>query len=418
MKTKFFLLLLINLVLLFSGGNLDAQIRIGEKLPVWSEGNLDIHHINTGKGDATFMIFPDGTTMLIDAGESHRPPSPREAAAKPNSSRTPGEWISRYISNILYETKMELKLDYILLTHFHGDHMGGVHPDNKQSQKGNYELSGITEVGENIRFKKIIDRDYPLYNWPSPMNNATMQNYKNFIEWHIINKEMQAEKFNVGRNDQITLVNNPNNYQNFEIRNIAANGYVWTGVDENVRNHFPPIESIDKEDYPDENMLCTAIRLSYGRFDYFTGGDLVGIPAPGDPVWHDIETPIGYVVGPVEVNVTNHHAHFNAQNENFIRSLRPRVHIIQSWVVNHPAPSTLGRLVSSKLYSGPRDIFTTNMMEETKIFIGTSIEKIIGQQGHIVIRVEPNGEKFNIFMLDDFNEDFRIKSIHGPYVCE
>ena len=28
----------------------------------WTPGTLDIHHINTGRGDSTLFIFPDGTT--------------------------------------------------------------------------------------------------------------------------------------------------------------------------------------------------------------------------------------------------------------------------------------------------------------------------------------------------------------------
>jgi len=40
---------------------------LGEPLPAWQEGHLDIHHINTGRGAAAFYIFPDGTTLLVDA---------------------------------------------------------------------------------------------------------------------------------------------------------------------------------------------------------------------------------------------------------------------------------------------------------------------------------------------------------------
>ena len=43
--------------------------QINQKLSPWTEGMLDLHHINTGRGDAAFHIFPDGTTMLLDAGE-------------------------------------------------------------------------------------------------------------------------------------------------------------------------------------------------------------------------------------------------------------------------------------------------------------------------------------------------------------
>jgi len=42
---------------------------IGKPLPAWKEGMLDLHHINTGRGDAAFYLLPDGTTFLLDAGE-------------------------------------------------------------------------------------------------------------------------------------------------------------------------------------------------------------------------------------------------------------------------------------------------------------------------------------------------------------
>jgi len=45
----------------------------GETFPLWTEGYLDIHHINTGKGDAAFFILPDGTTLLVDSnGETFK----------------------------------------------------------------------------------------------------------------------------------------------------------------------------------------------------------------------------------------------------------------------------------------------------------------------------------------------------------
>lgn len=40
-----------------------------QTLPVWQPGYLDIHNVATACGDCTFIKMPDGTTMLIDAGD-------------------------------------------------------------------------------------------------------------------------------------------------------------------------------------------------------------------------------------------------------------------------------------------------------------------------------------------------------------
>jgi hypothetical protein len=386
--------------------------QVGENFPLWKEGHLDIHHINTGRGDATFFMLPDGTTMLVDAGAHNRPNSPREIPVKPNDSRTPGEWIVKYIQYMLQGHPTQ-ELNYMLVTHFHSDHMGGVGPDLKSSKSGAYQLSGITEVGELLGFDKMIDRAWPTYNWPSDLMNPDMKNYRKFLEWQIANRQVQVEQFEVGRKDQLALINHPDKFPDFEIRNIVANGKVWTGVGSGWSNYFPSIKEVS-EDLPTENMSCLGIRLSYGAFDYFTGGDLLGVPPPGAPDWHDIETPVAKAVGPVEVNVTNHHGHFDAQNDFFIRTLRPKIHLIQSWVVNHPAPSTLSRLLSTRLYPGPREVFATNITEVGSIFIGPGADKINGQ-GHLVIRVDPKGNTFNLFVLDDSDENYTIKAIYGPY---
>jgi hypothetical protein len=34
----------------------------GQSLPAWTPGTLDIHQINTGRGKAALLIFPDGTS--------------------------------------------------------------------------------------------------------------------------------------------------------------------------------------------------------------------------------------------------------------------------------------------------------------------------------------------------------------------
>ena len=388
-----------------------AQVKVGDTLPFWNEGYLDIHHINTGKGECSFFILPDGTTMLVDAGATARP-KPRVTDPKPDGSRTPGEWITRYILHFLQD-QPEKRLNYVMLTHFHDDHMGELYPGLKTSKAGNYVLTGITEVGENIPFDKLVDRNWPDYNWPTPLKASYIQNYIKFVKWNVENKQVKAAQFRVGVNDQFTLVHNPGKYPNFEIRNIASNGHVWTGVGNSERNHFPPLESLSPSEYPGENMCSSAFRLSYGKFVYFNGGDLT-TGAPG--TWQEIDTPVGLVTGPVDVCKANHHAYYDAMGVPFLQAVRPRVHIIQVWSPSQPAANILARMLSSGTYPGPRDIFVTNTMEETRVVSGR-MDNLKSQQGHIVVRVNPGGESYMIYILDDSEENFKIKAIHGPYNC-
>src|SRR5579864_8215302 len=93
----------------------------------WQRGLLDIHHISTGRGNSVLIICPDGTSILIDAG-AVKGPAEALAAAEPNSSRRPGEWIAQYALRHL-STAPRRELDYVVLTHFHGDHIGEVAQD-------------------------------------------------------------------------------------------------------------------------------------------------------------------------------------------------------------------------------------------------------------------------------------------------
>ncbi|MDP2996253.1 MAG: hypothetical protein Q8N47_02120 [Bryobacterales bacterium] len=73
--------------------------KAGEVFPAWTPGTLDIHHISTGRGNATLFVMPDGTTMLLDAGASSGA-NPRWAPARPDASRTPGDWLARYVERM------------------------------------------------------------------------------------------------------------------------------------------------------------------------------------------------------------------------------------------------------------------------------------------------------------------------------
>jgi hypothetical protein len=275
-------------------------------------------------------------------------------------------------------------------------------------------LAGLTEVGERIPFRKLLDRGWPDYRYPAPLASADMKNYRAFLTWQIAQNGLRVERFQPGRNDQITLVKSPKAYPNFEIRNIVANGEVWTGVTSETRQHFPPLETIPPAERPSENMCSAGFRLSYGKFDYYTGGDIPGIPDDGFPQWQDVETPVAQAVGPVDVAVLNHHGYIDSQNPFFIGALRPRAWVLFVWDSAHPTARVYSRLRSTRIYPGPRDIFANNMHEANKIVV-VGLDKLASEHGHVVVRVAAGGSTYRIVILDDSAESDRVTAVHGPY---
>ena len=69
-----------------------------------NEDKLVVHYIDVGQGDSTFIELPNDEVMLIDAGENEY-----------------SEIIDNYISNLGYE-----RIDYVIGTHPHSDHIGGM----------------------------------------------------------------------------------------------------------------------------------------------------------------------------------------------------------------------------------------------------------------------------------------------------
>jgi hypothetical protein len=373
---------------------------------------LEIHQISTGRGNSGLYIFPDGTTMLVDAGENAGK-TPRHTPDRPDASRPAGEWIARYIRQALRH-EAQPALDYVLLTHFHGDHMGDPSDGSPASKSGAYKLTGLTQVGESLKFGKLLDRGWPDYSYPAPLQDGATTNFRAFVKWQTQHNGLKVERFAPGRNDQVVLLRDAQKYPDFEFRNIGANGEVWTGVGTATRKHFPALDTVPRADWPSENMCSTSFRLSYGKFDYFNGADIPGIPSPGFPGWQDVETPVAKAVGPVDAAILNHHGYIDSMNEFLIATLRPRVWMLSVWDSGHPTSAVWNRLNSTRLYPGPREVFATDLHAGVRAVI-SGIEKLASDRGHIVLRVSPGAGEFRVIIVDDSTENRRVLKVFGPY---
>lgn len=391
------------LVLSFLGLTLFSVAQ--EYVEPWKPGYLDIHSIATGLGEAAVMIMPDGTTMMMDAGDTFG--SRFISRALPDSSRTAGEWMAKYIKDFTAPTGHPSTVDYFFLTHLHSDHFGCI-----QAMKPgpHYGLAGVTRVGEDIHFGKIVDRGYPSYDFPSAervekLAGKSLPHYIKFVEYQRDSCGTVPERFEIGSRKQFRMVRDPKAYD-FEIRNIACNGSVWTGKGLKSRTMY----GSDPSKF-DENCFSGVILVRYGNFKYYHGGDLSGGDSKGPQTGRrDFESQVAPLVGRVNAMKADHHGWKEVMNPYFLWILRPDAIVFSCSHINHPWKDTVQRL-NDPLLPGKKLLFPTS--DSGRKQVGEELWKTMQPWGHILIRVYEGGEKWEVFVLDPETGDYRIKHRTG-----
>ena len=375
---------------------LSALAAAQEYLPEWQKGMFDIHFISTGRGDASFIIMPDGTTMLVDAGDV----GTGWHVAQPNDSMRPGEWIAKYIHDFSKGLPHRDTVDYFYLTHYHGDHAGtmGI---SRPGPHG-YRIAGVTEVGEYIHFNKIVDRECGEYSFPSKdyfkrCEKFFLEGYFPFCKYQHDSCGTALEKFVIGSRKQFRPLYDKRSFRkDFEVYNIAANAHIHTGKGLKTR----PLYDEDPEIF-DENMFSGVVLFRYGKFTYYNGGDICGGPHESFKAQHrDFESPIADLIGGhVTMIKPDHHGWKESSNGYFLKKLSPELIVIMCSNRSHPFSRTLDRMADPMTYSTPRKFYTTN--EGARERLGEELFSLYEPwYGHIVVRVYEGGESYQVFVLD------------------
>lgn len=391
----------------------DPDGEVGKPYRGWKEGELDLNFIHTGVGESCFQICPDGTTILTDAGDRDAASYKDKVAIKPNESRRPGEWIARYIGRAKPGIK---KIDYVVASHYHDDHIGSWrHGVGVAEGRGDYQISGITQVAEYYAIGAAFDRGYPDYNQPNDRAPRDRDNWRKFLDYKEKNEGLKREAFVVGALDQIKLVNEPEKYD-YHVRNICRNGVVWTGqgdetVDYYAKNPKNAAGSIN------ENTCSVATVTSFGPFRFFSGGD-VSCPLldeDGKPV--DYEGEVGRAAGPVDVCKSNHHSYRDAMSPGFVKATKPRVYVTCVWDRWHLQNNTASAMTDEASYPGDRLICPTTIhpgnaeMMEGKPWL----KKLVERTGSVVVKVYDGGKKYKVYYLTADDESMTVTAVYGPF---
>jgi beta-lactamase superfamily II metal-dependent hydrolase len=307
----------------------------------WTAGNLEIHHINIGQGDATLIVGPTGRSLLFDAGESYW------------NSSADAQIIGPYIESVLGCTS----LDYVLISHFHVDHIGYV------------GYGGLWHLVETQGFTvgTTLVRNYSTHLGDI---SGTFTNWKSYLEG--AGQAKLHPTWAIEGTGQVDLGVGVT----FNIVAVNGNGAIFAG---DFHGDASP---------PSENDYSIGAVLSYGDYDEWLSGDLSGhyeVSGFGY-AYHDIELSVAPDVGDVDVYKVNHHGSSHSSSATFINQLDPEVSIVTVGNGNtygHPTQQTMDRiLATSTVYLTERGDTNTN--------IGSAIVA-----GHIVIKTS-NGSTFTV----------------------
>lgn len=264
---------------------------------------LDIYFIDVEGGQATLIVTAAGETLLMDAGypgdTALIAPAFGEKPGKPGEARDP--------ERIMAAAKAAgvKQIDYLVMTHSHADHGGGV-----------------LEISKMLPVKHIINHIPPV---PDAETNVpgTHKIYERFLEAgkgpaHI--EPVPGEKLPM---------------KGVDATFVSANGKVLTkalpGAGQKntacVGDGIPAQEKF-------ENPFSNGLKITYGAFRFLNVGDLSG------PNLFALGCPAN-LVGEAEVYLAAHHGGNDAADPSLYAALKPLVTVFNNGVRKGAQPETL-----------------------------------------------------------------------------
>lgn len=158
-------------------------------------GKLELTAIDVGQGDALFVCFPGGSTMLMDAGGTIPIPG------SPVRRQDIGETI---VSPYLWSRGIS-KIDYVVLSHDHFDHMGGLEAIFANFQVGEFWMGpdAASRKMEWLR-RRALQAGAKIV-WPLRSGEEQSSRRIDGVEVAVLSPPPNWEPAKVSNNDSIVL---------------------------------------------------------------------------------------------------------------------------------------------------------------------------------------------------------------------
>lgn len=393
---------------------------VGRPYPGWRPGDLDLHFVYTGCGENIFYRLPDGTAILNDTGEFYRPRDLNRVPLLPSAERLGGDWMTRYLKRVYPERT----IDYALFSHWHSDHIGHANFQGDGSQGTNpaaayryrvtpdgRKINGFLCVAEEFKFKRYFDHQYPARG----TYRSQDESMKLLVPW--VEEQMKqgliVEPFKVGALNQIAMQRDPAKYRDrFSIRNVCTNGRLWDGKDGERDFAAEHVAATGKPNIP-QNILSMGFVMQYGKFRYWTGGDVHRQFKAKDGSVVDYEALVGQRVGPVSVCKMNHHGCSDAMSPGFVEAVCAQAYVSCMWCPWQAHPQTLERLSQVGSYDGKRPFVIPNLVTDVQTDAKNRAQYDLSVSGasHVVVKVLPGGDRYRVYLLEAADESMRVKAV-------
>jgi beta-lactamase superfamily II metal-dependent hydrolase len=306
-------------------------------------GELQLHFIDVGQGDAELLVSPGGQTVLVDGG-------------LPGTDKTVKPYLAKHgFTN----------LDYYIISYYHKDHLGSI--------------SKILTQPVVSHLQAAFDRGDSPANTDSFTSTYTKK-YKATVDGKRVTGQTTGSS--AGHRFKLDAGSN----QPVEIEFIAVNG-----------NGQVTKTTIN------ENDLSVAFVVRFGKFSAVLGGDLSG---SNGSKYTDIETSLATSFPkPVTVYKVHHHGSRYSSNTNWLRAINPVVGIICCGTKNGyglPMDEALNRLADFKVdtywtETGGKKSDAPNGAAHL-VYVERPPNKSRHQKvgGDIVVQVAANGDTFEL----------------------
>lgn len=251
-------------------------------------GALEIYFVDTEGGQATLYVSPTGESVLVDTGN-------------------PGERDHSRIMATLAEAGVT-RLDYVILTHYHVDHIGG-----------------LEELARHVPIGTFVDHGPSLE--PAEQVQGFQARYAALAAG--------ARRLSVKPGDRLPVAG-------LDWRVVASGGQVLdaplqgAGSANAACAGFTPMNSAR----PDDNAGSVGSVIAYGRFRTLNLGDLLW------NVEHDLMCPRDRI-GPIDLYLTTHHGLGTSGSAMVVHAVRPRVAVMNNGTRKGGAPSAFQILHTS-----------------------------------------------------------------------